>query len=87
MGTEKLIDKMQGLLKLDREHQKKKRDKVHGLLKKLKKKQKDLEDKLRRKSAVCNRTSRLSMPRERRGSNCVSHSRSDVSRIINVNEL
>ena len=48
MGTEKLIDKMQGLLKLDREHQKKKRDKVHGLLKKLKKKQKDLEDKLKK---------------------------------------
>jgi hypothetical protein len=46
MGTEKLIDKMHGLLKLDREQLKKKRDKVRSLLEKLKKKQKDLEEKL-----------------------------------------
>ena len=48
MGTEKLIEKMQGLLKLDREHLKKKRDKVRSLLHKLKKKQKDLEEKLKK---------------------------------------
>ena len=48
MGTEKLIDKMQGLLKLDREQLKKKRDKVRSLLKKLKKKQKDLDEKLKK---------------------------------------
>jgi hypothetical protein len=48
MGTEKLIDKMQGLLKLDRDQQVKKRDKVRNLLKKLKKKQKDLEEKLKK---------------------------------------
>jgi hypothetical protein len=46
MGTEKLIEKMHGLLKLDREQLQKKRDKVRSLLKKLKKKQKDLEEKL-----------------------------------------
>ncbi len=48
MGTEKLIDKMRGLLKLDRQRLKKKRDKVHTLLKKLKKQQRDLEDKLQK---------------------------------------
>ena len=44
MGTEKLIERMQGLLNLDSQQLKKKRDKVRSLLKKLKKKQKDLEE-------------------------------------------
>jgi Mg2+ and Co2+ transporter CorA len=48
MGTEKLLDKMRGLLKLDRQRLKKKRDEVHALLKKLKKQQRDLEDKLKK---------------------------------------
>lgn len=48
MGTEKLLDKMRGLLKLDRQRLKKKRDKVHALLKKLKNQQRDLEDKLKK---------------------------------------
>jgi hypothetical protein len=48
MGTERLIEKMQGLLKLDQKHLKKKRDKMHSLLKKLKTKQKELEEKLQK---------------------------------------
>ena len=48
METKKLIDKMRGLLKLDREHQKKKRDKVRSLLKKLKKRQKELQERLKK---------------------------------------
>jgi hypothetical protein len=47
MGTEKLIERMRGLLNLDRKQLKKKRDKVRSLLKKLKKKQRDLEEKLK----------------------------------------
>ena len=47
MGTEKLIERMRGLLNLDRKQLKKKRDKVRSILKKLKKKQRDLEEKLK----------------------------------------